>query len=121
MLTIATRGPDQPNLAALPFVALRGAVESGEFAGHPPAMFLMQEATYLADRKTDLDAIRAVGLPSIGETMAFLLEHDLEMVVCAPCAAPRGVQAEGLVACARMGSAADMAKLTKEHHFVLTF
>lgn len=121
MLTVATRGPDQPNIAALPFVALKGAVESGEFADHPPAMFLMQEATYLAHRDVDLDEVKAVGLPPVGEIVAFLREHGFEMVVCAPCADPRGIDEDDLVGYARMGSAADLARLTKEHHFVLTF
>ncbi len=121
MLTVATRGPDQPNLASLPFVALKGGIESGEFTDHPPAMFLMQEATYLAHCETDLNAIQAVGLPPIGEVVAFLEPHGFEMVVCAPCAAPRGIGEGDLVSFARMGGAEDLAKLTKKHHFVLTF
>lgn len=121
MLTVATRGPDQPNLAALPFVALKGAVESGEFADHPPEMFLMQEATYLAHRETDLSEVKAVGLPPIGDVVEFLREHGFRMVVCAPCAAPRGIAEDDLVEYARMGSGSDLARLTKEHHFVLTF
>lgn len=121
MLTIVTRGPDQPNIAALPYVALKGGIESGEFTDHPPAMFLMQEATYLAHRKTDLHEIKAVGLSPIGEVVEFLLEHDLEVVVCEPCAIARGIDPEDLVGYARMGGAGDMAKMTKEHHFVLTF
>lgn len=121
MLTVATRGPDQPNLAALPFIALKGGIESGEFTDHPPAMFLMQEATYLAHRKVDLVEVKAVGLPPVGEVVAFLRDHDFEMVVCAPCAAPRGISEADLVEYARMGTAADLAKLIKEHHFVLTF
>lgn len=121
MLAIATRGPDQPNLAALSFVALKGGIESGEFTDLPPAMFLMQEATYLAHRKTDLHEIKAVGLPPIGEVVSFLLEHDLEVVTCEPCATARGIGPDDLVAYARMGGAGDMARMTKEHHFVLTF
>lgn len=121
MLTVATRGPDQPNLAILPFVALKGAVESGEFTDHPPAMFLMQEATYLAHRDVDLGEIKAVGLPPVSDVVDFLLGHDFRMVVCSPCAKPRGIGEEDLVAHARMGSSTDLAKLIKEHHFVLTF
>lgn len=121
MLTVATRGPDQPNIASLPFVALKGGVESGEFTDHPPVIFLMQEATYLAHRKTDLHAIAAVGLPSIGDVVAFLEPHGFEMIVCSPCAVPRGIGEADLVSFARMGGAADLAKLVKEHHFVLTF
>lgn len=121
MLTVATRGPDQPNLAALPFVSLKGSVESGEFTDHPPVMFLMQEATYLADAGVDLSEVKAVGLPPIGDVVEFLLDHGFEMVVCAPCAGPRGVTEDDLVDYARMGTATDLATLIKEHHFVLTF
>lgn len=121
MLTVATRGPDQPNLALLPFVALKGSIESGEFEGHPPVAFLMQEATYLADRRTDLGAIVAVGLPPLGEVVGFLRGHGLELVVCAPCATPRGIGEGDLVEGARMGTAADLGRLIAEHHFVLTF
>jgi len=121
MFVIATRGPDQPNLAALPFVALKGAVESGEFPGEPPVVFLMQEATYLADRKTDLREIKAVGLPSIGEVVEFLEGEGLEVIVCAPCAAPRGISEADLVEYARMGGAADLASSAKAHSVTLTF
>jgi len=121
MLTIVTRGPDQPNLAALAYVALKGGIESGEFTDHPPAMFLMQEATYLAHRKTDLGEIKAVGLAPVGDVVTFLLEHDLEVVVCEPCAVARGIEPGDLVDYARMGGAGDMASMIKHHHFALTF
>lgn len=121
MLTVATHGPDQPNLATLPFAALKGAVESGEFTDHPPTVFLMQEATYLAHRDVDLSEVKAVGLPPVQEIVEFLLEHGFRMVVCAPCAGPRGVAEEDLADYASMGSSTDLARLIKEHHFVLTF
>jgi len=121
MLTIATHGPDQPNLAALPFVALKGSVASGEYPDETPEMFLMQEATYLAHRETDLHEIKAVGLPAVGEVAAFLRKHDFRMVVCAPCAAPRGIGEDDLVAYARMGGAGDLARMTREHSVSLTF
>ncbi len=121
MFIIATRGPDQPNLAALPFVALKGAIESGEFPGEPPEIFLMQEATYLGDRDLDLHEVKAVGLPPVGQVVEFLLEHDLRLVVCTPCAAARGITEDRLADFARMGGAADMAKMAKAHTVTLTF
>lgn len=121
MLVVATRGPDQPNLATLPFVALKGAVESGEFPGEAPEMFLMQEATYLAHRRMDLHEVKAVGLPPVGELVAFLREHGLRSVVCAPCADPRGIEEDDLVEYARMGGAADLAGMVKAHSATLTF
>ena len=121
MFVIATRGPDQPNLAALPFVALKGAIDSGEFPGEPPEIFLMQEATYLADRHLDLHEVKAVGLPTIGEVVEFLANHDLKMVVCSPCAAARGITEDRLSGSARMGGAGDMASMAKSHSVTLTF
>lgn len=121
MLVIATRGPDQPNLAALPYVALKGAVESGEFPGETPEMFLMQEATYLAHRATDLAQVKAVGLPPVGDVATFLMQHGLRVVVCAPCAAPRGIEEKDLVEYARMGGAVDLARMVKAHSATLTF
>lgn len=121
MFVIATRGPDQPNLSALPFVALKGAVGSGEFPDEPPRAFLMQEATYLAERRLDLDEVKAVGLPPIGEVVRFLQQHGLEIVVCSPCAAARGIREEDLIEGARMGGADDMARLAREHSVTLTF
>lgn len=121
MLTIATRGPDQPNLAALPFVALKGSVESGEFPGETPEVFLMQEATYLAHRELDLQEVKAVGLPPVGDVVAFLLEHDFRMVVCRPCAEARGIGEDDLVDYATMGGAGDMARMVKENSASLTF
>lgn len=121
MFVIATRGPDQPNLAALPFVALKGAVESGDFPGETPVAFLMQEATYLADRSTNLHEIKAVGLPPVGQVVEFLEGHGLEVIVCAPCAAPRGIEEADLVEHARMGGAVDLARQAKTHGVTLTF
>lgn len=121
MFIIATHGPDQPNIAALPFVALKGAIASGEFPGEPPEIFLMQEATYLGDARTNLHEIKAVGLPPIGEVVEFLKEHDLNLVVCRPCAEARGISEEGLVPFARMGGAGDMAAMAKSHSVTLTF
>lgn len=121
MFVIGTRGPDQPNLAALPFVALKGAVASGEFPGEPPQVFLMQEATYLADRHLDLAEVKAVGLPTVAEVVAFLREHGLEVVVCRPCAEARGLTEDRLMEGARMGGAGDMAKMAKAHSVTLTF
>ena len=121
MFVIATRGPDQPNLAALPFIALKGAVESGEFPGEAPEIFLMQEATYMAHARTDLNEVKAVGLPPVGEVVAFLEGHDLNVVVCKPCAVARGIREEDLVPYARMGGAGDMARMARAHSATLTF
>ncbi len=121
MFAIATRGPDQPNLAALPFVALKGAVESGEFPGEPPVVFLMQEATYLAHKGMNLQEVKAVGLPPVGDVVSFLQEHDLDVIVCSPCAEARGIREADLVEYARMGGAADLARQSKSHEVTLTF
>ena len=121
MFVIATRGPDQPNLAALPFVALKGAVDSGEFSGEAPVVFLMQEATYLAQRGMNLQEVKAVGLPPVGDVVNFLRDHGLEIIVCTPCAAARGIGEEDLVEGARMGGAVDLAAQTKAHEVTLTF
>jgi predicted peroxiredoxin len=121
MFVIATRGPDQPNIAALPFVALKGAVESGEYPGERPTIFLMQEATYLAEKRIDLSEVKAVGLPPVADVVAFLKEHDLEVIVCTPCARARGIGEADLVEYARMGGAGDMAKGAKTHSATLTF
>jgi predicted peroxiredoxin len=121
MFIIATHGPDQPNHAGLPFVALKGAIESGEFPGEPPEVFLMQEATYLAHKGTDLSEIKPVGLPPVGDVVAFLRDHDLAIVVCTPCARARGIGEGDLIAGARMGGAGDMARMARSHSVTLTF
>ncbi len=121
MFVIATHGPDQPNMAALPFVALKGAVESEEFPGEPPVVFLMQEATYLARTATDLSEVKAVGLPPVAQVVEFLQEHGLQVIVCEPCAVARGIGAEELAPYARMGGAGDLARQAKEHSVTLTF
>ncbi len=121
MFVIATSGPDQPNIAVLPFVALKGAIESGEFPGESPVVFLMQEATYMASRATDLQEVKAVGLPPAGDVIAFLKDHDLSVIVCSPCAKARGIGEDDLVEYARMGGAGDMARMAKTHSVTLTF
>ena len=121
MFVIGTSGPDQPNLAGLPFVALKGSVDSGEFPDEEPAAFLMQEAVYLADRKTDIHQVKPVGLPTVGEVVEYLTGHGLAIVVCEPCAVARGIRPGDLVDGARMGTAGDLAALSKAHEVTLTF
>lgn len=121
MFVIGTHGPDQPNLAGLPFVALKGSVDSGEFPGEAPTAFLMQEAVYLGDRRTDLHQVKPVGLPPVGEVVEYLTGHGLSVVVCEPCAVARGMGEADLPEWARLGGAADLATLSKAHQVTLTF
>lgn len=121
MFVIGTRGPDQPNLAGLPFVALKGSVDSGEFPGETPTAFLMQEAVYLGAHRTDLHEVKPVGLPPVGEVVEYLRGHGLTVVVCEPCAVARGLGDGDLMEGARLGGAGDLARLSKEHEVTLTF
>lgn len=125
MLTIASTGPDNPNQAILPFVALKGSIggaQSGLYPEEEPEMFLMQEAIYLGTKQTDLTEIKAVGLPPIAEVLEFLRDHNFRMVVCEPCAVGRGItETSHLINVAEMGEASDLAHMTQRHDAVLTF
>jgi sulfur relay (sulfurtransferase) complex TusBCD TusD component (DsrE family) len=124
MLTVGTSGPNDPNQATLPFIALKGSIgaaNQGDYPEERPEIFLMQEAVCLADQSVDLSEVKAVGLPLLSEVVSFLDNQGLRMIACVPCAEARGIESKDLRDNAVMGEGSDLAKLTQEHDQVLTF
>ncbi len=125
MLTVATSGPDAPNDAILPFVTLNGSVKAAEenaYPDHRPEMFLMQEAVYLSSVSTDLNEIKGVGLPPVGQVLDGLTSYDLRIVACVPCAEARGITStDQLIEPAEFGTGKDLAIMSQNHEQVITF
>lgn len=120
MLVVTTVGPNNSTEAVLPFVAGKGAMKNGDSV----ALFAMQEATYLGSAgHADLGEIKAPGLPTVGDVVDVLRDEDaLEaFVVCQPCAKVRGISEDDLRPWAKLGGAADLARLAEEHGTTLTF
>lgn len=120
MHIVTTTGPDNATKAVLPFIAAKGAQANGEDV----AMFLMQEAAYLAsERHADLAELKAPGLPTVADALDTLREGDAleEVVVCEPCAAARNVTEEDLRGVAEFGEAPRLAEQAAAHGTTTTF
>jgi predicted peroxiredoxin len=121
MLAVSTVGPENPSVAAEPFVVGQAGphTEDGDVA-----LFLMGEAAYLAsENHVDLGELKAPGFDPIGVLLEELLADDLlrEAVVCEPCATAREIDAADLRDWATMGGPADLGRMTDEHDTTVTF
>jgi predicted peroxiredoxin len=76
LLAASTYGSDDPTRAALPLLAARGAVDSGNEA----EVFLLGEAVYMM--KTEIaDAMNPVGWPNVGEIIKGLIGDGVKFYV----------------------------------------
>ena len=76
VLYSSTYGSDDPTRASLPFHMALGAIE----AGHEPEIALIAEATYLM-KDTVADTIQGVGMPSLKELLAKVIENKVPIHV----------------------------------------
>ena len=76
LLAGATFGSDDPTRAALPLLAARGALDSGNQA----EVFLMGEAVYLIKEET-ANAMNPVGWPNVGELLRALVSDGVHFYV----------------------------------------
>lgn len=121
MLAVSTVGPENPSIAAEPFVVGRAGEHT---ADGDIALFLMADAAYLAsENHVDLGELKAPGFDPIDVLVDELLADDLlrEAIVCEPCATAREVDASDLHEWATMGGPADLGRMTDEHDTTLTF
>ncbi len=76
LLYIGTAGTDDPTRATFPFLMAKGAIE----AGHEAGIILQGEAAPLI--KDSIAAqVHGVGIPPLGELMAWLVERDTRITV----------------------------------------
>ena len=76
VLYSSTYGSDDPTRASLPFHMALGAIE----AGHQPEIALIAEATYLM-KDTVAETIQGVGMPSLKELLAKVVENKVPIHV----------------------------------------
>jgi predicted peroxiredoxin len=121
MLVVSTVGPENPALAAEPFVVGQAGphTEDGDIS-----LFLMAEAAYLvSENHVDLGELHAPGFDPVDVLVDDLLEDDLlrEAIVCEPCATARHIDATDLRDWATIGGPADLGRMSDEHDTTLSF
>jgi len=121
MLAVSSVGPENPAIAAEPFILGRAAphTEDDELA-----LFLMQEAASLAsENHVDLSELKSPGFEPIDALLEEAIDEGVlgEAVVCRPCATAREIAESDLRDWATMGGPDDLGRLTDEHDTTLTF
>lgn len=84
----------------------------------------MQEATFIgSENHSDLSELKAPGLPTVEEVLHSdpVQENLGEVIVCKPCAAARGIEADDLRDGFEFGGAGDLARQAEEHDSTTTF
>ena len=76
LLYIVTHGTDDPTNATFPFLMAKGAID----AGHETGIILQGEAAPLI-KDSIADQIQGIGVPSVKELMAFLVEKNVRITV----------------------------------------
>ncbi len=76
ILYIGTHGTDDPTLATFPFLMAKGAIDGG----HETGIILQGEAATLI-KDSIADQIQGIGVPSVKELMAFLVEKNVRITV----------------------------------------
>ena len=76
ILYIGTHGTDDPTLATFPFLMAKGAIDGG----HETGIILQGEAAPLI-KDSISDQIQGIGVPSVKELMAFLVEKNVRITV----------------------------------------
>jgi predicted peroxiredoxin len=121
MLAVSTVGPENPAIAAEPFILGKAAPHTDDGTLD---LFLMQEAAYLAsENHVDLSELKSPGFESIDALVTEARDDGTlgEAVVCEPCATARSIADADLREWATMGGPDDLGRLTDEHDSTLTF
>jgi predicted peroxiredoxin len=118
MFLLLTTGPADPE-AALPFVAAKGAVLDGEDV----SIVAMADGVDLLTESTDLHAIEASGLPTVGRTVDTLREAGAlaDAVALRACCDARDIDDPDLVDWASMDDESAVARVAADHETTLTF
>ncbi|MFC6988915.1 DsrE family protein [Haloplanus sp. GCM10025708] len=118
MFLLLTAGPDDPS-SALPFVAAKGALEDGDDV----AIVAMADAVRLLTDETDLHALDASGLPTVGHVVERLREADAltDAVALRDCCSARGIREADLADWASMDAESAVSRVAAGHETTLTF
>jgi uncharacterized protein involved in oxidation of intracellular sulfur len=115
VLIVLSCGTDNPNRATRALFFAMTAKKKGREV----AVFLLDEAVYLAKRGI-VEHLRAATGDSADDHMTFLQEYEVPLLVCTPCALTRQITEKDLVAGARMARGDELIELA-EDAVVLSF
>ena len=110
-------GTDNPNRATRAIHLATVAHKEGKNV----TLFLLDEAVYLA-KKGLLEHVRAATGDIADDLMTYLEAHEVDILVCTPCAKSRKITEEDLIDGARMGSAIERqacVKLSTDRSFAI--
>ena len=111
-----SRGPDDPTMATLPFMAAKTAKEQG----HDVVLWLWNEAVTLG-RKGTADHVTGVNLTPLKDLVAAVQAAQIPIWVCGACAVARQITAADLVAGASIKGMPDYIKAVAERDRNVTF
>jgi len=100
-------GTDNPNRSARAIHLATIAHKEGKNV----TLFLLDEAVYLA-KKGLLEHVRAATGDVADDLMTYLQAHEVPVLACTPCAKARGISEADLIEGARMGTAAELIRLS---------
>lgn len=112
----ASRGPEDPERATLPFVLGNNAAVAGQEA----VILLTIEAVHLAT-KGGADGVHKEGLPPLAEIMAEYVANGGAIWACQSCTKPRGIGEEQLIEGARIGTSMEVVELLARGAASFTF
>ncbi|MEJ2166091.1 MAG: DsrE family protein [Desulfobacterales bacterium] len=107
ILIVLSCGTDNPNRSTRGLFFATMAKKKGRDV----AIFLLDEAVYLAKRGI-IEHLRAATGDSADDHLAFLQEYNVPLLVCTPCAVTRQIQESDLVKGARFAKGDELIDLT---------
>lgn len=109
VLIVISCGTDNPNRATRGLFFAATAHKQGK----ETTIFLLDEGVFLA-RKGMATHVQAATGDKADDHLAYIQEFDIPILVCTPCAAARQIEADDLIAGARMATGAEMITLSCE-------
>ncbi len=92
MVFVMTHGPENPELATVPFVMANAALASDMDA----VVILQSSAVYLA-KKDFADHIRAEAFPPLKDLLSAFFDQGGRLLACVPCLKARGIEESQVV------------------------
>lgn len=109
VVIVVSCGTDNPNRSTRAIHLATIAHKEGKNV----TLFLLDEAVYLA-KKGLIDNLKAATGDVADDLMAYLQAHDVPVIACTPCVKARQFGEEDLIDGARLGTAAELIRLTSD-------
>lgn len=109
VVVIVSCGTDNPNRSTRAIHLATIAHKEGRNV----TLFLLDEAVYLA-KKGIIENLRAATGDIADDLMTYLQAHEVPIIACTPCVKARRFDEEDLINGARLGTAAELIRLTAD-------